>query len=80
MAQLSRSLAALVAAFLLVGGALSLLVVGGTFLLLALEPPDVLTATIARVTAGAAAILLLGALLRALTSRREPLGPLHRFA
>ncbi|MCA9609588.1 MAG: hypothetical protein KC619_28515 [Myxococcales bacterium] len=65
---------------LLVGGALSLLVVGGTFLLLALEPPDVLTATIARVTAGAAAILLLGALLRALTSRREPLGPLHRFA
>lgn len=56
------------------------IVIGGAYLLLALEPPDVLTATIARVTGGAAALLLLSALLRGATRRREAVGPRHRFA
>lgn len=76
----ARSAARTPRTVLVVAGVLGTLVVGGTFLLLALEPPDVLTTTIARVAGGAAAILLLSALLRASTGGRAPLGPLHRFA
>lgn len=63
-----------------VGAAISVVVVVGVTLLVALEPPEVLTAAIARVLGGAAGIVLLAAAARLVAAPRARPSPLHRFA
>ncbi|MCB9595896.1 MAG: PDZ domain-containing protein [Sandaracinaceae bacterium] len=62
------------------GLVLTVLIVSGTAALIALDPPDVLTAAVSRVLAGATALLLLSAATRAIAGPRARPMPLHRFA